>query len=314
LKGIDDSMMKSRKFSLAWCYKGLCKALVVGHFLLANHSLSAQIVPAGATSPGDQWQYADVADVFSDGPIIARIKVRDAIAIKGASARPASIRMYFSGEITSLIRAPSAIAPRITWLADVPVDARGRAPKLKKRDMLMAVTIATSPNGSSNTAPPASAPASTNAVRLITRDAMVPWSPALEARIRALSAELTRTDAVPAITGITNAFHTPGAVPGEGETQIFLSTPSEQIMSISILRRPGEPARWAFAPTEIIDDAATMPARDTLGWYRLACFLPQSLPEAATVDLSANDAATAREDYALVMASLGQCPRTRPAS
>ena len=68
---------------------------------------------------------------------------------------------------------------------------------------------------------------------------------------------------------IGNAFHVAGSLPGEGETQMFLTTADARPVSLSILRRPGEQPRWAVALAEIVDEAAGPPQRDTFLWYRL---------------------------------------------
>jgi hypothetical protein len=106
------------------------------------------------------------------------------------------------------------------------------------------------------------------------------------------------------------AFHVPGSLPGEGETQIFLQTVDSRPVSLSILRRPGEQPRWSVSLGEIVDEAAGPPARDTLLWYRLACGLPASLPTTTTADLDPAAAAVAREDYAFVLTALGPCGRS----
>ncbi|MGJ3629468.1 hypothetical protein AB5I41_26240 [Sphingomonas sp. MMS24-JH45] len=41
---------------------------------------------------------------------------------------------------------------------------------------------------------------------------------------RRIATEATAADAPPVVTGVRSAFHVPGSLPGEGETQIFLST------------------------------------------------------------------------------------------
>ncbi|MFM9978735.1 MAG: hypothetical protein ACKVOP_11905 [Sphingomonadaceae bacterium] len=261
-----------------------------------NQVLAVQIVPAAATSPADSWTYADLADVFAAAPIVAQVRIVEAIAIKDAATRNGTIRVFLRGDVVSLIRAPTAQPPRLAWLADVPLDPRGRLPKLKKAMMLLAVS------------PVAGRPGE---VRLVARDAMVTWSPAAEARLRALVAETAASGAVPPATGVTGAFHSAGTIPGEGETQVFLGTESGTAMSISVLRRPDEAPLWSFAPGEIVDEAAATPARETLAWYRLACFLPRALPADATRELTASDSAAALVDYQFVMDQLGDCPRRR---
>ncbi|MEJ8631589.1 hypothetical protein P0F65_21095 [Sphingomonas sp. I4] len=78
-----------------------------------------------------------------------------------------------------------------------------------------------------------------------------------------------------------------------------------------MLRRPGEERRYAVALSEIVDESAAPPARDTLLWYRLACALPASLPDRSTASLSPEDAEAAREDYRFVLRKLGPCQRER---
>ena len=124
-----------------------------------------------------------------------------------------------------------------------------------------------------------------------------------------------RPDAPPRITGIGRAFHVPGSLPGESETQIFLQTADDRPISLNVLRRPGEQPRWSVALGEIVDDAAAAAARpNTLLWYRLACTLPpapagQSLSEAAP-----DEARAIRADYRLVIEGLGPCARNRRSS
>ena len=148
-------------------------------------------------------------------------------------------------------------------------------------------------------------------VQLVAPDAQLIWTPAADARTRAIAAAAFAADAPPTISGIGNAFHVPGSLPGEGETQIFLTTADKRPVSLTVLRRPGERPRWAVALSEIVDEAAAPPAPDTLLWYRLACSLPPALPAHSTVSLAEADAAQAQADYAFVIESLGACARTR---
>ncbi len=151
-------------------------------------------------------------------------------------------------------------------------------------------------------------------LRLIAPDAQIGELPEVEARLRKILTDAIARDAPPRITGIGTAFHVPGAVPGESETQIFLTTADQRPVSLSILRRPGEEAHWAVALSEMTDEAALPPARDTLLWYRLACTLPATLPDSSTSELSSDDARAASADYDLVIAGLGACERTRKPS
>ena len=263
---------------------------------LTNGGKAAISASAPSASPADRWSYADVADLFLGAPIVVTARIVEAIPVReptNTPVRPSMIRYYLVADVIALIR---GVPPRVSWIADVPLDSRGKPPKLKKMQVVLAAL------------PVAGRPAE---LRLAARDAMVPWSAALETRVRATVASGLAADTPPRVTGISSTFYSPGNLPGEGETQIFLTTETARPVSISVLRRPGQATSWAVALGEIVDEAARAPIRDTLGWYRLACFLPRALPSAAMADLSESDATAARGDYAFVIESLGPCGRTR---
>lgn len=257
-----------------------------------------QILPAPVAASGPAWTYADTADVFAAAPLILRARIVAATAIKGAAVAPGVTRFYVEADAIALIRGAGGVPPRVRYLIDVRPDSRGKVPKLKKLDVLLAAR------------PVADRPGE---IQLIAPDAQQRWTAPLDARVRSIVTAVLDPAAPPEVTGIASAFHVPGTVLGESETQVFLSTKSGAPVSATILRRPGENPRWALALGEIVDEAAARPVRDTLTWYRLACFLPADLPPAAARELSQADADIAREDYALVRRDLGECPRTRAA-
>jgi hypothetical protein len=254
------------------------------------------ILPPAATSQADAWRYADIADVFAAAPLVLRARISSATPVKGVAGPGGATRFYVEGDVTVLIRGSQGIAPKLAWVVDIAPDSRGKFPKLRKADVLIAARPVAGNSG---------------AIQLLTRDSQQNWSPALESRVRALVASVVAPDAPPVVTGIVSAFHSPGTVIGEGETQVFLSTADKTPVSLSILSRPGQPKTWSFAQGEIVDEAAAPPAADTLAWYRLACFLPQQLPETAVAELVPGDAEAARADYGFVMQALGSCARVR---
>ena len=269
-------------------------ALLTGLSLLATAAIAAQgaaQTSAAAITSADRLSYPDVVDLFLDAPLVLTTRVARVSEVSRASG---NVRLYLEGDVVRLIRAPGTLATRVAWLVDVPLDARGRVPRLKGQTTVLAgLPVAGRPG----------------VVRLAARDAMQPWSASFEARVRAIVAAGLATDAPPRVTGVTSAFHVAGNLPGEGETQIFLAARAP--VSLTVLSRPGQPRRWAVAFGEIVDEAAAPPARDTLGWYRLACALPPELPAAAVAELAPADAAAARDDYRFVVGSLGRCTRTR---
>jgi hypothetical protein len=266
---------------------------------LTSDGKAAISAPPPVASSADRWSYADIADLFLGAPVVTSVRIAEAIPVPqpaNTATRSTTIRYYLVGDVVSLIRGTGGVSPRVSWIADVPVDSRGKPLRLKKTQMLLAAL------------PVAGRPAE---LRLAARDAMVPWSAALEARVREIVASGLAADAPPRVTGISSAFHSPGNLPGEGETQVFLTTDTAQPVSIGVLRRPGQATTWSVSLGEIVDEAARVPARDTLGWYRLACFLPRTLPALAIAELSETDSAAARADYAFVIEAMGTCARTR---
>lgn len=256
-----------------------------------NENAVAAVVDAGPA-------YADMADLASRAPLILVGEITQVIALKPdqAGAVPAGYRRaYVTLRTVALIRGEGGVAPNLSYLYDVKLDSRGKLPKLKKQRVLLF-------------ARPGGRPGE---IQLVAPDAQIGWSQPRESTARAIVGELLAARTPPVITGLGDAFHVAGTVEGEGETQIFLKTDSGEPVSLSIVRRPGQAPQWAVALGEIVDEAAAAPKRDSLLWYRLACFLPPALPAASVRTLAVADAEAARADYKVVLEGLGQCGRTR---
>lgn len=254
-----------------------------------------QIIPAAPADAQAPAIYADYADLIVQSPLILDATIRSASRIRGAEAAglpPTAQRYYVEADVGALVRGNDAMPARVGWLVDVTRDAAGRFPRLKKQRVIAF-------------ARPVAGRASL--VQLVAPDAQRPWSPARDELVRRIAREATRADAPPAITGVRSAFHVPGALPGEGETQIFLTTAGDRPAALSIVRKADVPPRWSATFGEVIDPDAAPPAHDTLAWYRLACGLPRALPAEASATLSPEDAGKAQEDYGFALAQLGPC-------
>ncbi|MDB5700488.1 MAG: hypothetical protein JWL66_687 [Sphingomonadales bacterium] len=271
---------------------------------LVAATIACGIASTGISQPDQQvavgtsrsLHYADMVDLFGNAPIAVRVRITAATRLKEI-VRPAGIsRFYIEADVIALIRGPNDVPPHLSYVVDVPLDSRGRVPKLKKTEVLIAALPV---------------PGRPGEIQLASGDAQISWTPEMDAKVRAAIASVMAPDAAPVVTGVGSAFHVAGSIPGEGETQVFLTTATGAPVSLSILRRPGEAPRWALALGEIVDEAAGPPARNTLAWYRLACFLPRTLPDAAVTELTASDADVARQDYAFVITQLGTCERAR---
>lgn len=268
--------------------------------ILAARPLSAAAPPAspGVSTENPGLSYADLADLALHADIVAGVTVAKAERLKGELApglAPGRARFLIQANTGMLLRGADGMPGSVSYIVDVPLNQAGRAPKLKKaRFILIADRVPDHPLE----------------IRLTSPYSQLDWTPLNESRLRTILTEAAAPSAPPLVTGVGNAFYVPGSIPGESESQIFLITSDGRPISLSILRRPGEQPRWGVALGDIIDENARAPARDTLLWYRLACFLPPHLPDRATAALSDKDASAVRDDYRFVLDQLGPCERT----
>lgn len=273
-------------------------AILLG-FSAISAAQTTSALPSSLAIGPQAASYADIADLVVISPLIVDATIRNAqkVAPEQAIGVPANLqRMLIEADVLALIRGQGGVTPRVRFLLDVPKDAKGKAPKLKKQRLFL---LGNTVNGRPGE------------IRLSRPNALVQWSAENDALVRAITKEAVELDAPPGITGITSAFYSAGTVLGEGETQIFLRTAKEQPLSISVLSRPGQEKRWAVSTAEVIDESATAPGKFTLLWYRLACDLPRALSPEQVEAAESDNAARAQADYKFVLDSLGPCGRKR---
>lgn len=283
-----------RRFARAkWLTIRVAAALTAAPGVAAG---AQQAPPPAPSSP----TYADVADIALAAPLAAHVRLKSAVAVepeRSPGLAAGRTRFYVTAEVISLIRSASGVPAEVVYLADIPNDAKGRPAKPKRAtEYIVAGRAVAGRPGELQLAKP---------------DAQIPYTAATADMLRAMLREAARPGAAPAITGIGRAFHVPGSLPGESETQIFLLAADGRPISLSILRRPGEAPQWGVALTEIAANIAEPPAQDSLLWYRLACTLPRQLPQQSLAEAEAGQYAAIRADYRLVLESLGPCARTR---
>ena len=265
---------------------------------LAALTLCTPAESQAPVTPVSALTYADLADRALAAPIVAHVRVARAARLKQEEAiglAPGRTRFYVEADVVSLIRSPGGLSSRVAYLADLP-NVGGKAPKLRK--------------GSEHLVFAAPVPRRANELRLTAPDAQLPYIPADADRLRRILREASAPNAAPEIVGIGRAFHVPGSLPGESETQIFLQTADNRPVSLSILRRPGQAPVWLVSLTEIVDDSAAAPPRDTLLWYRLACTLPRALPPQSLSEADPEQARAIVADYRVVLDGLGRCTRS----
>jgi hypothetical protein len=256
--------------------------------------------PAAMTEIAGQT-YADLVDLALASPVVARAVVHRQVRLKPEESPGVAagfVRLYIEADTAALLIGPS-LGESLRFLADVRLDANGKVPKLNKTQVLLFGNAAGGKPGE---------------LQLTASDTMFAWSPDLETRVRAILTELVGGNAPPRVTGLREALHVPGNLAGEGESQFFLATDSGKPVSISVVRRPGEPTRWGVSFSEIVDQAAQPPRPDTLAWYQLACSMPSAVPERAAISSTEADQRAAAQDYAFVLHELGPCRRNRSRS
>jgi hypothetical protein len=270
---------------------------VFGSLCLVPQATAAQApaAPAGALAAGPT--YADLATLADAAPLVIRAQIRRQSTLgpeRAPGLAPGFARLYIEAQTLALIGGRSGVPVAFAYLVDVPLDPKGKVPKLAKRDMvLFAKPVAGRPND----------------VQLVAPTAQLAYTPELEARLRPILTELYAAEAPPRVTAVTEALAVPGTLTGESETQIFLATENRSPVSISVLRRPGQRPQWGVSWGEIIDSAAVPPQANTLRWYRLACALPPQLPSSANLSRDPTERRLAATDYAFVREALGPCAR-----
>lgn len=262
-------------------------------------------LPAGADSrrsaPADQPvpTYADLVDLADQAPLVVQVRARSVTRIepeRSPGLRAGWVRVLIAGKTEALMGGKAGIGADLRYLVDVPLDAKGKPPRLQRKSMI----VFASP-----------VPGRPGELQLVKPDAQLAWDETLAARVRGILVELADADAPPRITAVREAIHVTGALAGEGETQLFLAAANDAVAAITVSRAPGRAPAWSVSFSELVAPDAAPPARDTLGWYRLACQLPAQLPPGTMVAGSPADRVAAAVDYRFVREQLGACPRNR---
>jgi hypothetical protein len=269
---------------------------------LATAPTLAQTPAAPADGPPLAASYADIADLLDTAPLVVRVHPRTIARVDDARAggvRSGAGRFYIEAQTVALVFGHAELAPSLSFLADLPLDSKGKPPVLKKRDaLLFARPVAGNPGQ----------------LALVAPDAMLLWTPESDARTKAILTDMLKPDAPAKVTGVREIVFVPGNLAGEGETQVFLRTANGSAASLTIEHRSGAPVRWGASFSELTADIDAPPQRDTLQWYRLACFLPRTVPAEANRSDGPASQAQALSDYDTVLDALGDCPHLRRAA
>lgn len=271
------------------------KLVTIASLLAVAPSVHAQDA-ANATS---SLTYADMVDLAEGTPLVLRAHIKDQATVepeRSPGLKPGFVRLYVEAETTALIAGNSPVGEKLRYLVDVPRNAKGKPPKLKKQDVILFAR------------PVRGRPSQ---LQLVEPDAQFPYSEAFVTRLRPVLKALLANDVPPVVTGVRDALSVEGTLTGESETQLFLDTQNDGPVSVTVVRRPNQAPIWGVSWTEIVDQAARPPQPETLAWYRLACSLPDELPSEANLSRDPRARALAAEDYNFVRSQLGPCERSR---
>ncbi|MFN3370011.1 MAG: hypothetical protein ACK4Z0_00595 [Sphingomonadaceae bacterium] len=276
---------------------GLLALLLSGLPALAQGAPGA--APASAMAPGQTApSWTDLADLALSAPIVLVADVRRVGRLgrrDTADVPPGEARALVEGNLAAVLKAPGVLPAGAAWIWQGPADPRGRPTVARGARVLL---FARPLSGGRDPA--------TQPMVLVARHGQQPWSAEAEATVRAILTEaLDPRLAGLAVTGVQDGFRTEGDVPGQSESQFFVATADGRPITLVVRREPGAAPRVLAATGDLVDRAEPIRPR-TLAWRALACGLPRELPPHLTgrADLA--------RDYALVLASLGPCGRTRP--
>ncbi len=266
---------------------------------VTSPAIAATTTPVTYAVPADTTSYADVADLVVIAPLIIDAKIRSVKKVPAEQAIGVPVNMQrflVEADVQGLIRGTGGITPQVRFVLDLAKDSRGKLPSVNKQRLFLMANYTNTPGN----------------IKLVRPDALIQWSAGNDILLRSITKEAVRIDAPVQVTGIGNAFHNPGTLLGDGETQIFLKTANNQPMAITVLSQQAVGKSWSVSTSELIDETSSAPKKDSLLWYRLACGLPKSIPDIAFETNATESRSAARADYVFVIKSLGPCDRQRP--
>lgn len=268
-------------------------------------ALSATCVHAQGRAPVTQVAaqpvatYADVAQLAELASIVALVEVRDQAVVRPERApglQPGHARLYVTARTAALLASRSPIGESLNYLVDLPLDAKGKPPKLRKQRFILFADPVQGRPGS---------------LQLVEQGAQMPATPESEQLARTVVAAFAAPGLPPRVTGVGDVMSVAGNLVGESETQLFLDTATGEPVSLTVVRRPGMDPQWGVSWSEIVDQAARPPQPRTIEWYRLACSLPQQLPAGAYLQDDRESRVRAEADYRYILQQLGPCDRLR---
>ena len=147
----------------------------------------ALTVPAGAQDAprpdAAALTYADLVGLAEAAPLVVRAEIRDQAVLepeRSPGLAPGHVRLYIEARTKALIAGNVPLGEELRYLVDVPLTAKGKAPKLKKTEVLLfARTV----------------PGRPGELQLVGEGAQQIYSADLESRLRPVLTSLVAPDA-----------------------------------------------------------------------------------------------------------------------
>jgi|APAra7269096936_1048531.scaffolds.fasta_scaffold09595_2 hypothetical protein len=270
--------------------------------LIGLAAATCSVAPSAALAQvrshsADQGTYVDTVELSKKADLVVLVRVTQmkpvATATPGALL-PSHRRYYAEASTKALLYGQTGIGGSLRYLVDLPVaPGQGTADLTGKDVFLFASPV----------------PGRPEEIKLVEPTAQQLWSPEREERLRAVLRALVSPRAPPPVTGVRELSYVPGNLAGQGRTQIFLDTKKGPV-TIAVRHLPGQAKTWGVSLSEVTGGDLHPPARDTLEWYNLACFMPASPPQSAYVSGPFSSKQQAYADYRMVLAALGPCERS----
>ena len=108
--------------------------------------LSAALICAPAAAIAQEpvsppaMTYADIVDLADSAPLVLRAQIRQQATVereRSPGLAPGFVRLYVEARTTALIAGNAPVGEALRYLVDVPLDAKGKAPKLKKQEVIL---------------------------------------------------------------------------------------------------------------------------------------------------------------------------------
>ena len=113
-----------------------------GPFLLLGAALAAAPVTAMAQDGARtaELTYADMVDLADEAPLVVRAQIRRQATVepeRSPGLQPGFVRLYIEARTSALIAGNAPLGEALRYLVDVPLDAKGKPPKLKKQEVIL---------------------------------------------------------------------------------------------------------------------------------------------------------------------------------